>query len=64
MTKKVLNQVYKDCKKFWLETEKLTPSEAHDKAIKDIENIEHNPFSPSGAVLDIDEKNQWLKENK
>ena len=55
MTKKVLNQVYKDCKKFWLETEKLTPSEAHDKAIKDIENIE----VPLFKIVVTTKKSDW-----
>ena len=52
---KKLEQVYFECMGFW-EKEGKNNLTAHKYAMKDIEYMEHDPFSPNGDLLDPDAK--------
>ena len=64
-TKEMLKRFAWDCYEFWaneLDTE--DDREVWPKAIKDIEGVGHDPFSPQGDVLDADAKAEFINQLK
>lgn len=55
-----LDVFYSDCVDFWLESGK-GGREAHFLAMKDVEGITHDPFSPNGDQLDPKAKEDFIK---
>ena len=67
-TYEILSRFYIDCLKFWNkevnERGFATDLKIEELAIKDIENIKNNPYSPNGKVLDIETKEKWVADMK
>lgn len=57
---KALELVYFECVEFW-RREGKNKLVAHQYAAKDIENMERDPFSPNGDLLDPDAKADFWK---
>lgn len=60
-TTEILGKVYEANLKFW-EQEKVT--NPVEMAIKDVENMATDPFSPRGKGLDITARNNWVTEKR
>ena len=59
----ILNEFYNDCLNFW--KKQLNNSEPPEiYALKDVENIQCNPFSPNGEKLDTITKEKWISEKR
>lgn len=55
-TVEVLSRFHQECMRFWENEGKDTRL-----AIKDIERLEHNPYSPNGQKLNPQAKEEFLK---
>lgn len=59
----ILNEYYNDCLNFW--EKQLNNSESPEiYALKDVESIQRNPFSPNGEKLDTITKEKWISEKR
>lgn len=58
-TIQTLNEFYEDCLKFWKKEGK-----GAEHAIRDIEFLEHDPFSPSGKKLDTKAKSDFINQKR
>lgn len=65
-TNEILNRFYEDCVKFWgkeiNERGYETDFTVEVLAVKDIEAISTNPFSPQGDALDVETHKQWISK--
>ena len=60
-TKEIINSFYEDCVKFWIREGRET-TEARRLAIRDCEELKHDPFSPCGEELDLKAKDEFLEK--
>lgn len=64
-TKKLLKEFAWECYEFWAnELNTDDDKEVWLKAIKDIEEVTHNPFTPQGDLLDVEAKAEFIKQLK
>ena len=64
-TKKLLKEFSCECYEFWAnELETNNDKEVWPRAIKDLEDTNHDPFSPQGELLDAETKAEFMKELK
>lgn len=62
-TKKVLDKFYRECLSFWeREKEKGYDVDVKEFALKDVQNLEREPWSPKGALLDKDVVLKWVQD--
>lgn len=54
-TLETLTDFYRDCVRFWMREGKSI-----DNALRDVENITTNPYSPNGELLDVEAKNDFI----
>lgn len=60
-TREIVNSFYEECVRFWLRNNKDV-KEARTLAIRDCENLKHDPNVPIGEELDLEAKNEFLKK--
>ena len=64
-TKKLLREFSWQCYEFWAnELDTDDDKEVWMKAIKDIEEVSHDPFSPKGDLLDVEAKAEFIERLK
>ena len=64
-TKNLLKEFAWECYEFWAnELNTDDDKEVWLKAIKDVEECKHNPFSPQGELLDTNAKAEFIKQLK
>lgn len=64
-TKKLLKEMAWECYEFWAnELETDNDKEVWPNVIKDLEDTNHDPFSPQGESLDVEAKAEFMKELK
>ena len=64
-TKKLLKEMAWLCYEFWAnELETDNDKEVWPRVIKDLEDTNHDPFSPQGKLLDAGAKVEFIKELK
>lgn len=62
-TKKLLKEFSWSCYEFWAnELETDNDKEVWPNVIKDLEDTNHDPFSPQGELLDAEAKAEFMKE--
>lgn len=57
-TTEILKKFYEDCLRFW---KRENVQDAHLNALKDIERITTDPYSPNGEKLNKDALNAFIK---
>lgn len=60
-TYQILGEFFNDCVKFWILSGVKDYKEAFTLAIKDVEGVTHNPYSPQGELLDVEAKRLFIK---
>ena len=63
-TYKILGEFFNDCVKFWILSGVKDYKEAFVLAIKDVEDIKHNPYLPKGDLLHTEAKSSFIKQRK
>lgn len=64
-TKKLLKEMAWECYEFWAnELETDNDKEVWPRVIKDLEDTNHDPFSPQGELLGAEAKAEFMKELK
>ena len=64
-TKLLLKEFSWSCYEFWAnELETDNDKEVWPRVIKDLEDTNHDPFSPQGELLDAEAKAEFMKELK
>ena len=64
-TKELLTRFAWDCYEFWAnELGTDDDIKVWPRAIKDVEGVNHNPFTPQGDVLDADAKAEFINQLK
>lgn len=64
-TKKLLKEFAWECYEFWANELNIDDDrEVWLKAIKDVEGVTHNPFSPQGELLDAEAKAEFIQQLK
>ena len=64
-TKKLLKEFSWSCYEFWVnELETYNDKEVWPNVIKDLEDTNHDPFSPQGELLNAEAKAEFMKELK
>lgn len=58
----ILTKFYGECVTYW-KNEGKDKDEAKSLAIKDVESITTDPFSPTGAALNDESKQQFLAQH-
>ena len=59
----LLNRFFEDCFAFWV-NEGKNDRKAFKMALKETEQVTHNPFTPSGDSLDPDAKQKYIDKMK
>lgn len=59
----VLEEFFKECLSFWNRTVDDT-REAFKKAIRDIEELTHDPYEPCGKLIDIPTRDKFITYRK
>ena len=62
-TQLVLGQFFNACLKFWWSAGK-GKRDAFELAIKDIEGLVSDPYSPQGKLLDVETKVEFIRYKK
>lgn len=63
-TKKLLKEFTWQSYEFWANELDTDDKEVWLKAIKDLEECNHDPFSPQGELLDTEAKTEFIKQLK
>lgn len=62
-TTRILTVFFADCFKFWL-IEGQNVMQALTLALRDVSEINHDPFEPTGDLLDADAKQEFINKIK
>lgn len=62
-TELILESFFYECVRFWNRTIADT-REAFKKAIRDIEELTHDPYEPCGKLIDISTRDKFIKYRK
>ena len=59
-TEKVLDKFFRECWRFWKLREN-TDRQSFENALKDTRNLKHNPYVPTGDLLDEEAKQKFIR---
>jgi len=58
-TEKILDKFFRECWRFW-RLRGNTSRQSFENALKDIRNIKHNPYVPTGDLLNEEAKQKFI----